>query len=154
METFKRLNEKAPNQMEIQAMVNKLLLPIVVKQPGMLWDTNTEGFMFEAGSRPDASTVDVAVEYADIPVDLRRGISIDLERELGRKPSEDEVVMRYEDFVFGRGPTPIPERVPYDYENALPNRLLRPFAYLPAKALGLAGDKLQEFRDPAAFPHR
>lgn len=104
METFKRANgNKAPNQIEVQTMINKLLLPIVVKTPGMLWGTNeTKGLAFQAADRPDNSTVEVAVSYSDIPIDLRRGISVDLERELGRKPSQDEVVQRYEDFVLGQ----------------------------------------------------
>jgi hypothetical protein len=33
---------------------------------------------------------------------LRHGIAIDLERELGRKPSDDEVVQRYEDIVLSQ----------------------------------------------------
>ena len=113
METFKKLNaERPPSQPEIQQMVNKLLLPIVIKQErsGMnpaSWfgssTSDTEGkFAFEAGSRPDGSTVDVAVQYGDIPIDLRRGIATDLERDLGRKPSEEEVIQRYEDFVLNR----------------------------------------------------
>ncbi|WP_292234292.1 hypothetical protein [Mesorhizobium sp.] len=42
------------------------------------------------------------MKYADIPIDLRHGIANDLENELGRKPSEEEVVQRYEDFVLNR----------------------------------------------------
>lgn len=104
MEAFKRLNnDRAPTQPEIQQMINKLLLPIVIKTPGTLWGTNdAAGFMFEAGSRPDNSTVDVQVKYTDIPIDLRRGIAVDLEKELGRKPSEEEVITRYENFILNR----------------------------------------------------
>lgn len=113
MEAFKRLNsDRAPTQPEIQQMVNKLLLPIVIKEQRsganpLSWfgssTSDTSGkFMFEAGSRPDGSSVDVVVKYEDIPIDLRRGIAIDLERELGRKPSPDEVVSRYENFVLNR----------------------------------------------------
>lgn len=104
MDEFKRANnDKAPTQMDIQSMVNRLLLPVVIKTPGVLWGTNeTPALMFEAGARADASTVDVAVKYSDIPIDLRRGIALDLERDLGRKPSEDEIVQRYEDFVLSR----------------------------------------------------
>lgn len=104
MDAFKRLNnDRLPTQPEIQQMVNRLLLPIVTKTPGMIWGTSDQdGFMFEAGKRSDNSTVDVVVKYADIPIDLRRGIAIDLERDLGRKPSEEEVIARYEDFVLNR----------------------------------------------------
>jgi hypothetical protein len=104
MEAFRRRNKgQAPTQLDIQSMVNKLLLPIVIKTPGWLWDsTDSSKRLFEAGDRADGSTVDVDVQYSDIPIDLRRGIVIDLERELGRKPSEAEVVQRYEDFILGR----------------------------------------------------
>lgn len=104
MEAFKQANEgKNPTQIDIQSMVNRLLLPVVIKEPGMLWGTNDrDGFLFETGLRSDTSAVDMNVQYADIPIDLRRGIARDLERELGRKPSEDEVVERYEDFALNQ----------------------------------------------------
>lgn len=115
MDEFKRSNQKAPNQMEIQSMINRMLLPVVIRDQTerSMWNplktpwsstatTEREGFMFEAGQRSDNSSVDVVVEYSDIPIDLRRGIAADLEQELGRKPSEDEVVQRYEDFVLNR----------------------------------------------------
>lgn len=115
MDEFKRSTQKAPNQMEIQSMINRMLLPVVIRDQTerSMWNplktpwssvatTEREGFMFEAGQRSDNSSVDVVVEYSDIPIDLRRGISTDLEQELGRKPSEAEVVQRYEDFVLNR----------------------------------------------------
>ena len=103
METFKRNNDnRAPTQVEVQSMINKLLLPVVIKTPGWLWDSSTKGLAFQAADRADNSTVEVAVDYGDIPIDLRRGIAVDLETELGRKPSQDEIVKRYEDFVLSR----------------------------------------------------
>lgn len=113
MDEFKRANEgRAPTQMEVQAMINRLLLPVVIKKPGMLWGTNSrDGFVFEAARRSDAETVDVAVKYEDIPVDIRGAIAVDLERKLGRKPSQREVEDHYEDFVLGR---PTMENWSYD----------------------------------------
>lgn len=117
MDEFKRNNaNKPPTQADIQSMINRLLLPVVIKTPGTLWGSNTwsppgsggglfsngKTFAFDAQRRPDNSTVDVQVKYADIPIDLRRGISVDLERELGRKPSQVEVTKRYQDFVLNR----------------------------------------------------
>jgi len=112
MEEFKRLNDgRNPNQLEIQQMTNRLLLPIVIKDPNAwnAWSifgdggTSKDGkFLFEAGSRSDTETVDVAVKYEDIPVDLRRGIANQLERDLGRKPSSEEVVSEYERFILNR----------------------------------------------------
>lgn len=115
MDEFKRSNESNPSQIDIQAMINRLLLPVVIKteQERSIWDplkspwtsttvSETPGFLFESRIRPDGTSVDVAVKYEDIPIDLRRGIATDLENELGRKPSEEEVVQRYEDFVLNR----------------------------------------------------
>lgn len=118
MEEFARANNKQPTQSDIQAMINRLLLPIVVRDkpqaeyglfPNPITSFNNlfsggqrNAFAFEAQKRPDGSSVDVVVKYADIPIDLRRGIAIDLERELGRKPSNEEVVDRYEQFILNQ----------------------------------------------------
>ncbi|MFZ5692458.1 MAG: glycoside hydrolase family protein [Pseudomonadota bacterium] len=116
MDEFKRANaDKKPTQADIQSMINRLLLPVVIKTPGTFFGTSTwappgvagtisngKTFAFDAAGRPDNSTVEAQVQYSDIPIDLRRGISIDLERELGRKPSQVEVTKRYEDFVLRR----------------------------------------------------
>lgn len=103
MDEFKRENNnRPPTQLDIQSMINRLLLPVVIKTPGTFWDSKTEGFAFDAARRPDNSTVTQATKYEDVPIDLRRGIAVDLERELGRKPSEAEVVKRYLDFAVNR----------------------------------------------------
>lgn len=104
MEAWRKSNDgKQPQQADIMKMVNRLLLPIVIKTPRDLWiDGSRDGLAFEAGIRADGTTVDVVVKYEDIPIDLRRGIGMDLERELGRKPSEEEIIQRYEDFVLSR----------------------------------------------------
>lgn len=99
MEAYKKEHKKSPQQEDIQKMVNRMLLPIVMKQPGTFWDSKTEGFLFEAANRPDDSTVEVVAKITDIPIDLRRGISNDLQVELGRKPTDEEVISRYEFFT-------------------------------------------------------
>lgn len=93
---------RQPTEADIMKMTNRLLLPIVIKTPGTFYDSTEEKFAFESGKRADGTTVDVVVKYEDIPIDLRRGIATDLENELGRKPSEDEIVQRYEDFMLSR----------------------------------------------------
>lgn len=111
IEEFKAANNgKNPDQAEVQAMINQLLLPIVIQTPKNFWSLNpldafggyneTPGFLFEAGNRPDGTAVDLRVEYADIPADLREGIGADLARDLGRQPSEEEIVQRYETFLL------------------------------------------------------
>ncbi|MDK2769920.1 MAG: hypothetical protein KYX69_19655 [Sphingomonas sp.] len=103
MDAHKRANkDRPPTQLEIQSMINKLLLPVVIKTPGMLLDSTEKKRLFESSARPDNATVDVTVKYSDIPIDLRRGIATDLQRELGRKPSEEEIITRYERVVLER----------------------------------------------------
>jgi len=88
MDAFKRANNgNGPDEAETQKIINRLMLPVVISEPGRLWGTNeTQGLMFDARTRSDNSTVDVSVAYEDIPIDMRRRIADDLERELGRKP--------------------------------------------------------------------
>ena len=84
-------------------MVNRLLLPVVIKTPGSWWGgTDTSRRLFEAGSRADNAMIDVDVKYSDTPFEMRREITTDLQHELGRKPSENEVTQRYEDFILKR----------------------------------------------------
>lgn len=107
MDEFKRSNnDRAPTQLDIQSMINRLLLPVVIKQPGTFWDSTwtppgaSKTFAFDTARRPDNSVVEGATKYEEIPIDLRRGIALDLERELGRKPTAVEVVNRYQSFVL------------------------------------------------------
>lgn len=111
MQEFKKVEQRNPTQIDIQSMINRMLLPVVIQEEKSMWNpTKTPwsatsergGFLFEAGKIGDGLTVDVAVEYSDIPADLRRGISTRLETELGRKPSEDEIVAEYEAFVLAQ----------------------------------------------------
>lgn len=112
LEAFKQANDgRNPNQMEIQSMINRMLLPVVIKSERSMWNplktpwsshSETEGFLFEAPFRPDDATVDVRVEYEDIPADMRRIIEADLETELMRKPSREEIAQRYEEFLLSR----------------------------------------------------
>lgn len=118
MDTFKRENNnRAPTQADIQTMINRLLLPVVIKQPGSLWGENTwtppnatggglfgtpKTFAFDAAMRPEGATISANIKVGDIPLSLRKGIAADLERNLGRKPSEAEIVRRYEDVVLQR----------------------------------------------------
>lgn len=94
---------KKPTQVDIMQMTNRLLLPIVVKTPGTFWDSEDDGlFAFEASGRADGTTVDVVVEYADIPIDMRNAIRRDLELETGGQVTEEQIVQRYEEFILSR----------------------------------------------------
>jgi hypothetical protein len=64
MEAFKRANEgRSPTQMDIQEMITILLMKTIIQQPAWSVDpfSGFSGFLFEAGKRPDGSTVDIAV---------------------------------------------------------------------------------------------
>lgn len=104
LQEYKQANNgKKPTQTDVQAMINRLLLPIVIKTPGTLWGANSQdGFMFEAGGRPDNSTVEMKVQYQDVPIDIRVRLSAFLETKLGRKPSQAEVSSAYAEFVMSR----------------------------------------------------
>ncbi|MCL4767755.1 MAG: TIGR02594 family protein [Hyphomicrobiaceae bacterium] len=134
MQEFQQREGRAPTQADVQSMINKLLLPIVMKTPGSAFNRpanatgfvqeeitslsgwfglgnpfegiwSSEGFMFEAGNRPDGSTLKMTVrDYEDIPIDLRRIIATDLERELGRIPYRSEVIDRYMGFLLNSTP--------------------------------------------------
>ncbi len=111
LDEYVKKEGRTPSDEEVQGMVNKLLLPIVIKSPKNRFDlfdmsalfggsNEAPGYLFQAGTRPDGSSVEVRANYADIPIDLRNGIASDLERELGRKPSPEEVTDRYEQFIL------------------------------------------------------
>jgi len=107
MESFKRLNKDKPlTQADIQQMINRLLLPIVIKTPGSIfggaWMSREDGFMFEAGNRPDNSTVEPVVKYEDIPIDIRVKLSRYLEEKTGQKPTQVQVAREYADFILSR----------------------------------------------------
>lgn len=99
MELFRQNTNKVPTQLDIQKMVNKLLLPIVIEEPGMLFGTNeTPGRLFEVpqlGSLGQDREARIFAEYDDIPPRDRIEVELTLEQQLGRKPSEEEVEAAY-----------------------------------------------------------
>lgn len=107
MEAFKRIENRTPNQMDIQSMVNRLLLPVVVKEPswslnpfsGFSGTSERETFLFETGG-VGALGANVSAElnfkYEDIPVTDRVKIADFLKSELGYAPSEEQVIAVYE----------------------------------------------------------
>lgn len=108
MEAFKQANDgKRPNQMEIQSMINRLLLPLVIKQPQSLFGVDSlwpdrnddDHFLFETGGKlgdlGNGIRAEVSVDYSKIPVDQRIRIEKTLETILGYKPSEKQVEAAY-----------------------------------------------------------
>lgn len=120
IDTFQRDNNgRLPDYGETQGIINRLLLPVVMRAPdegpsfgtflispavaayqALFGGGETEGFAFEARYRPDGSNIETGVEYEEIPTDLRAVIASDLETQLGRKPSEAEIAQQYGRFVL------------------------------------------------------
>lgn len=106
IDRFRRENDKHPEPEEVRKIINRLLLPVVMRDPGkramilpgLFGSGRSEGRLFEAPFRSDTATTEVEVSYGDIPFDMRRRIELDLGQELGRKPSEEEVTAHYEAF--------------------------------------------------------
>jgi len=109
IEAFRAREKREPIYQETQSIINRLLRPLVVKEPswsvnpfsGFSGTSDTEGRMFQfrelgIGKTGD-KTVELNVEYKDIPLDQRIQIEADLKaKNSGRAPSSDEVVTVYE----------------------------------------------------------
>lgn len=107
MDAFKEKNNgQNPSQSDIQKMINRLLLPIVITSPNPVyggWDPGkSHGYLYQANRLADDESYDIAVDYQDIPRDLRLAIAADLTKKNGRKPSQDEIAREYELFMLDR----------------------------------------------------
>jgi hypothetical protein len=110
MRAWKEANPtKRPSQMDIMAMTNKLLMPVVLNVPDQWGSDDTDMLLFETINAPSNATADIVVEINDIPRDLRDAIRRDMSLERGGLPvSDEEVVQRYEDLQMGRNvPGPV-----------------------------------------------
>jgi len=106
LEGFITKNKRPANEREVDEIINKLLLPMVVEEPGWLYGTNKrkEEFLFELRKRQDSWTVRPKIDYENIPVVDRLKIERDLEDELGREPTREEVYLRWFGFKAGLEP--------------------------------------------------
>lgn len=95
---FQEQNDgRVPNDYEMRDMVDELLLPVVFERPGRLFGTKErEGRLFEAPYREDNETIDIDIDYNDIPVDTRGVIRDEMQTDLGRAPTEDEIKAEYQ----------------------------------------------------------
>lgn len=106
MQAFQEANEnRPPNQMEIQSMINRLLLPVVMKQERSIWNpfktpwsthSEIDGMrMFDVGNAPEDAIVEVDIDYTDIPLEDRARIEAEFAEVNGRTPSREEVETLY-----------------------------------------------------------
>lgn len=102
-EDWKEQNPNKPfNQEEQQKLINKLLVPIILRTPGKLWGSNDQqALSFEAETRTSGALVMPAEKYKDIPSTIKTSIENDLKLSLGRDPTPAEVEARYADFRTG-----------------------------------------------------
>ena len=104
MQAFQDQNGRAPNQVEVQSLINKLLLPTVISQPRRVFpgERTEDSLLFESGGLGEIGggrSVALAVPYERIPASDRVEIEISLENEFGRKPSEKEVEAAYNAYL-------------------------------------------------------
>lgn len=92
-------NGRPATQAEARAIADGLLLPYIVKTPGTLWNSKDEMFGFELSGRPTTSTVEPAIKYEDIPIDLRLAIEQELAASGDEDVSPEDVARRYAERV-------------------------------------------------------
>lgn len=108
-------NNRAPTFDEQRAMVNKMLLPIIIKQEKSAWNptktpwtsaNESNSFMFETGGKVGdlgaGVTAELNVQYKDIPIPDRIAVEQTLEKQLGFKPSAAQVEVAYEQYLLDR----------------------------------------------------
>lgn len=91
-----------PNPLDFRLIINKLLLPVLIKTPGVLWDSETPARLFETRHLKDGQTYEVNVLPKDIPIDMRGGIRKELEMELGKQPTDEQLGAEYAAIVEGK----------------------------------------------------
>jgi hypothetical protein len=106
MDEFKTINNgQNPQQSDVQKMINRLLLPIVISMPSHgrgLPASETSGYIFEANSRANDASFDITVQYEDIPRDLRMAIEADLTEPGKPRPTRKQIEDGYEAFILNR----------------------------------------------------
>lgn len=110
---------RAPNTLEIQQMINRRLLPMVVGgRPGapsfgpmgifqsLFGSGSRETFLFEGPSLPQDAEIHIDMEYEQIPAADRIEIERAYAEKYGKLPTPDEVEVLYETYIatMARGP--------------------------------------------------
>lgn len=99
IDTFIKTSGGKPNPTDVQSMVNRMLLPVVVSTPGMIYGTNeTSKRLFEVpqlGKLAGGATAAIYADISEIPQAERAQIEVALEQQLGYKPSDEQVEAEY-----------------------------------------------------------
>lgn len=109
MQAFQEQNNgKTPTQIEVQQMINRLLLPVVLRRdrfalsPMNVWSsTYEEGgmFLFESGNAPEDAEVDVAIDYDKIPLQERVELERAYQAQHGEAPTREQVELLYSQYI-------------------------------------------------------
>lgn len=102
IDAWVELKGTQPQPTDIKSMVNRLLLPVVVKETGIIFDGETPARLFEVpalGDIGEGRTVEFFQPYEEIPSNVRTQIEMELEAQNGYKPSEEQVEFAYAQFL-------------------------------------------------------
>lgn len=117
IEDFRQQNaSRSPTFDEQRQMISRMLLPVVMKQERSAWNplktpwsenATTDGmFMFETGGKVgalgDGTSAELNVQYKDIPLRDRIDLELALQKQLGFKPSPEQVETAYETYLLSR----------------------------------------------------
>ncbi len=107
MDEFKDKNDgQNPTQSDIQKMIDRLLFPIVISTPDSFFSSaapsKSYGYLYQANSLTDDQSYDIAVQYEDVPRNLRMEFDAELTKRNGKKPTHDEIANAYELFMLNR----------------------------------------------------
>jgi len=101
---FFTLKGRAANEGEAMEIINRLLLPVVIKEKGSGWfSDNRDGYVFEASERGIKDSVKMrdAAAYDQIPISEALKVYQDLVAEGIDKPTEQEVTARWFEWKTG-----------------------------------------------------
>jgi len=101
---FFKQNKRKANDMEVDAIINRLALPVTITKPRSGWfSDNKDGRLFEANEREMDWKIKPRFDEGDvhIPIDERQAIYADLYSELGREPSKEEIYLRWFEWKTG-----------------------------------------------------
>lgn len=105
MADFKKKHGVNPSQMDIQMMINRQLMPIIMRttSPGYIAGERTDDepghFLFEMRTAPDNVRAIQNLTIDKIDRNTRTVLSQDFQRRFGRAPSQDELIQAYVDFL-------------------------------------------------------
>lgn len=97
VDAWTKENGKKPAPTDVQSMVNRMLLPVVITDTNG-WDSETQKRLFEVpqlGALGSGVTAAIYADISEIPQADRAQIEVALEQTLGYKPSDEQIEAEY-----------------------------------------------------------